>query len=98
MRSVIRAASAMIAIAVPLVPAAGADPLAPGAASCLACHGEGGGLPDLATLSPDEIEAALAGYRDGTRAGTVMPRLAKGFSAEESRAIAESLGRTGAAR
>ncbi|WP_286159002.1 cytochrome C [Methylobacterium sp. Leaf456] len=93
----IRAALAMAATAVPLVPAAGADPLAPGAASCLACHAEGGGLPDLGTLSPQAIEAALAGYRDGSRAGTVMPRLAKGFSAVESRAIAEALGRTGAA-
>ncbi len=95
MRSVIRAALAMAAAA-PLVPAASADPLAPGAASCLACHGPGGGLPDLAALPPQAIEAALAAYRDGTRQGTVMPRLAKGFSADESRAIAESLGRTGA--
>lgn len=100
MRSVIRAAWAMTAGAVPLLlamSAAGADPRAPGAASCLACHAEGGGLPDLGTLSPQAIEAALAAYRDGTRAGTVMPRLAKGFSASEARAIADSLGRNGAA-
>lgn len=94
MRSVIRAALAM-ASAVPLIPAAMADPLAPGAGSCLACHTEGGGLPDLGTLSPQAIAAALAAFRDGTRQGTVMPRLAKGFSADEARAIAQSLGRTG---
>ncbi len=96
----IRAALATAAIAVPLhfaSPAAWADPLAPGAAACLACHVEGGGLPDLATLSPQAIEAALAAYRDGTRAGTVMPRLAKGFTTDEARAIAASLGRAGAA-
>lgn len=81
---------------------ASAEPLAPGAASCLACHENRGGattsgFPDLGALSAQEIEAALAAYRSGRRDGTVMPRIAKGFSDVEARAIAETLARPEAA-
>lgn len=83
-----------------------AEPLPPGAAACLACHVDGGGgpkdtspdsLPDLGRLSAQAIEDALAAYRSGARAGTVMPRIAKGFTESESRAIARALGRDGTA-
>jgi sulfide dehydrogenase cytochrome subunit len=81
---------------------ASAEPLAPGAASCLACHRIRGdatnaAFPALGALSAPEIEAALIAYRSGRRDGTVMPRIAKGFSDVEARAIAESLARPEAA-
>ena len=61
----------------------------PGALSCTGCHAldSGAALP-LGALSAGEIEAALAGYRDGTREATVMDRIARGFTPEESHAVA----------
>ena len=64
----------------------------PGATACLGCHGpEATALPSLARLSSADIEAALADYRDGKREPTLMNRIAKGFSPEESKAIADWL-------
>ncbi len=75
---------------------AGQD-LPPGAASCLECHADaghaGGAMPPLKDLSVPEIAAALAAFRTGQRDGTIMPRIAPGFTEVESRAIAEALGR-----
>lgn len=60
-----------------------------GALSCSGCHGTG---PDAALpithLGAEDIAAALRAFADGSRAGTLMPRIAKGFSAEEIAAIA----------
>lgn len=42
-----------------------------------------------------EIVEALAAYRSGERPASVMSRIAKGFSDEESRAIAAYLARQG---
>jgi cytochrome subunit of sulfide dehydrogenase len=64
----------------------------PGAASCLGCHpaaADGGPVPTLAKLPAQQIVTALQGYRSGTRAATVMDRIAKGFSDEEIDAIAQ---------
>lgn len=67
-----------------------AEEAPPGAVSCTGCHGLFQDAPNpINQMSADEIETAMAEFRDGTRAGTVMPRLAPGFSATESRAIAE---------
>ena len=41
-----------------------------------------------AQAGADAIAAAMAAYRTGERASTVMGRIARGFSDEESRAIA----------
>nr|WP_245239110.1 c-type cytochrome [Methylobacterium platani] len=61
----------------------------PGASSCSGCHGApGGAVPSLAGRTAEDIAAALAAFRAGTRPATVMTRIAKGFSDEESRAIA----------
>ena len=54
-------------------------------------------MPHLAGLSADQITESLAAYRTGERAATVMGRIAKGFSDEESRAIAEWIARPEAA-
>lgn len=61
----------------------------PGASSCLGCHGASGApLPSLANLSASEIENAMEQFRSGAREATVMNRIAKGFTPEESKAIA----------
>lgn len=71
------------------------DTAPPGASSCSGCHG--GALRDGQTLAPihgrpaGEIADAMAAFRSGERPATVMTRIAKGFSPEESRAIAEWL-------
>ncbi|TGD98648.1 c-type cytochrome [Methylobacterium nonmethylotrophicum] len=68
-------------------PAAAAPP--PGATTCSGCHGApGGAVPSLAGHSAEDIAAAMAAFRTGARPATVMNRIAKGFSDEESRAIA----------
>lgn len=78
-------------------PGAGRAEPAAGAASCLSCHGGGaatdGAFPDLGSLPAQAIEEALAAYRSGARDGTVMPRIARGFSADEARVLARALGR-----
>jgi cytochrome c553 len=59
------------------------------AATCANCHGTDGravsgqAMPRLAGLGKDYLVAQMTAYRDGTRAGTVMPQLAKGYSAEQ---------------
>ncbi|WP_299364533.1 hypothetical protein [uncultured Paracoccus sp.] len=44
---------------------------------------------DLRTRSAEDIDAALAAFRAGTRPATVMDRIARGFTLDESRAIAQ---------
>lgn len=60
-----------------------------GATACLGCHGmQQTEMPSLSRLSAAEIETAMEQYRAGTRDATLMNRIAKGFTAEESKAIA----------
>jgi len=66
---------------------AGAAP-PPGALSCSGCHGGVAPLPVLAGRDPDEIVARLDEFRASTRTATVMDRISKGFSRDESVAIA----------
>lgn len=64
----------------------------PGAASCLGCHPVAAAdnpVVPLSTLNAAQIEAAMQAFRSGTRPATVMDRIAKGFSDEEVRAIAQ---------
>jgi cytochrome c553 len=68
----------------------------PGASSCAGCHGAGAAMGAIDGRPEAEIAAALAAYRSGERDGTVMGRIAKGFSEEESRAIAAYLARRSA--
>jgi cytochrome c553 len=66
----------------------------PGASSCLGCHGvEPASLPPLSNLSASEIEVAMEQYRSGAREATLMNRIAKGFTPDESKAIAAWLGK-----
>ncbi|CAN7760128.1 c-type cytochrome [Bradyrhizobium sp. LjRoot220] len=61
----------------------------PGAAACSGCHGAGA-LPVSRLYGRDagEIMTAMTAFRDGSLPGTVMNRIAKGFSDDELRAIA----------
>ena len=80
---------------------AGTEP-PPGAASCSGCHsaapGVGAAIPPLFGRDPHDIAEALRAFREGARPATIMNRLAKGFSDEESLAIAAWIGAQPAAR
>jgi cytochrome subunit of sulfide dehydrogenase len=74
---------------------AGATVPAPsGIAACSGCHPRNGGLsgetelPPLAGRNANDIVAAMNAFRSGKRPATVMDRIAKGFTADETAAIA----------
>jgi sulfide dehydrogenase cytochrome subunit len=64
----------------------------PGAASCSGCHAASARVetpvPPLKGRSQADITDAMIEYKSGKRGGTIMDRIAKGFSDEEIRAIA----------
>ncbi len=63
-----------------------------GAAACSGCHPASARVtspvPRLAGLDRAVIVKAMQDFRSGTRAATVMDRIAKGFTDEEIQAIA----------
>ena len=65
-----------------------AAPPPPGALQCSGCHGKGLQPPALTGRVPEEIVVALDAFRAGTKQATVMDRIAKGFTHDESVAIA----------
>ena len=75
-----------------LVSAGAAAEPPPGATSCSGCHPPSGSVetkvPPLGNRDPAEIVAAMQAFRSGERPSTVMGRIAKGFSDNETRAIA----------
>ena len=64
------------------------------AADCASCHGPegrpaaGSTSARLAGRPADETIRAMAAFRDGTRPGTVMPQLARGYDEPEIAAMA----------
>jgi cytochrome c553 len=64
----------------------------PGASSCSGCHPPTPSaqtkVPPLRGQNQADIVAAMQAFRSGERPSTVMGRIAKGFSDEETRAIA----------
>ena len=64
----------------------------PGAASCSGCHAPSTRVetpvPPIKGRSQADIADAMIEYKSGKRPGTIMDRIAKGFSDEEIRAIA----------
>ncbi|HEY7577687.1 MAG TPA: sulfide dehydrogenase [Acetobacteraceae bacterium] len=66
--------------------AAAAPP--PGALSCSGCHGGVAPLPVLAGRDANETVAKLDEFRTGAKQATVMDRIAKGFTHDETVAIA----------
>jgi cytochrome subunit of sulfide dehydrogenase len=89
MRKATAAAIAIISIAAAAVTSA--EPPA-GAASCSGCHPSSARLsspvPRLAGMDRAAIVKAMQDFRSGQRAGTVMDRIAKGFTDDEVAAIA----------
>ena len=89
MVKLVAAAIGFVSIAAAVV--ASAEP-PPGAAACTGCHPSStrvtSPVPRLAGLDRAAIIRALQDFRSGQRAGTVMDRIAKGFTDEEIQAIA----------
>lgn len=78
-----------LGLLIPAVPANAAPPR--GAASCSGCHPRTAGngpVPSLNGQPAEQIMAAMAAFRSGERRSTVMTRIAKGFTDEETQAIA----------
>jgi sulfide dehydrogenase cytochrome subunit len=89
MSKLLAAAIGLASIAAAVV--ASAEPPA-GAASCTGCHPASSRVtspvPRLAGLDRAAIIRAMQDFRSGQRTGTVMDRIAKGFTDEEIQAIA----------
>lgn len=68
----------------------------PGAVACSGCHPASdkvsSPVPRLAGRNPEDIVEAFKAFRYGERYASVMDRIAKGFSDDEVRAIAEWYG------
>ena len=64
----------------------------PGASSCSGCHPATAGVatpvPRLAGRDAAQITTAMTEFRTGKRPATVMDRIAKGFTDDETKAIA----------
>ncbi len=64
----------------------------PGAAACSGCHAAGvaaaTSVSRLYGRDAGDIMTAMTGFRDGSLPATVMNRIAKGFTDDETRAIA----------
>ena len=84
----VRGALAALALCLS-APGALAQTAPPGALACGGCHGAAGAVPPLRGRGAAEITAAMQAFRAGSRPATVMDRIAKGFSDEETRAIAD---------
>lgn len=68
--------------------------LSPSAEACLSCHRttpDHAALPSLAGQSSADIHRALMEFRAGTRPATIMNRVAKGYSDDEMRALADEI-------
>ncbi len=89
MRRALAAAIGFVSIAAATV--AWAEPPA-GAASCTGCHPSSARVaspvPRLVGVDRAAIVRAMQEFRSGQRTGTVMDRIAKGFTDEEIQAIA----------
>ena len=63
-----------------------------GAAGCSGCHAGNPRVetpvPPLAGRPAADISAAMIAFKAGQRPGTIMDRIAKGFSEQETQAIA----------
>lgn len=88
----LRVAIAIATVAAWSQPVSAASDPPPGATSCSGCHSPGATAASpilrLYGRNAGDIVTAMAGFRDGSLPATVMNRIAKGFSDDESRAIA----------
>jgi sulfide dehydrogenase cytochrome subunit len=90
MHKVVAAAIGVLSVAAAVV--ASAEPPA-GAVSCSGCHPASAKVtspvPRLAGQDRAAIVRAMQDFRSGQRAGTVMDRIAKGFTDDEIQALAD---------
>jgi sulfide dehydrogenase cytochrome subunit len=68
------------------------------AATCAACHGTDGRsatkeVVSLAGLPREQIGSQMRAFRDGSRAGTIMPQIAKGYSDQQVDLLADYFSR-----
>ena len=68
----------------------------PGASSCSGCHPVSRSVETpvvrLIGRNPADIVAAVQAFRSGQKPGTIMDRIAKGFTDDEIKAIADWYG------
>ena len=87
-----RTRSAAIFMFLAATPAAAQSAAPAGAAACSGCHPRSAAaapaVQPLVGRPAEEIVTAMQAFRSGERSATVMDRIAKGFSDEETRAIA----------
>jgi sulfide dehydrogenase cytochrome subunit len=61
--------------------------------TCVGCHGNKGeskgAAPSINNLSAEQIVQVMQDYRSDKRPGTIMNRIAKGYSDEELKAMAD---------
>lgn len=62
--------------------------------TCAGCHGTygnsvGPATPTIAAMDPEVFLEAMIGYKDGSRTATIMDRIARGYSEDEFKAMAE---------
>ena len=80
------------AIALASASAAYAADAPPGAASCSGCHAASASVqtpvPPLSGRPAADTVSQMAEFKSGARKGTIMDRIAKGFTEDETRAIA----------
>ncbi len=84
---------ASLCLSLLVVPAGAQAPDAPaGATACSGCHANSKTVetpaPRLIGHSPAYIIAAMQAFKTGARPATIMDRIAKGFTDDETKAIA----------
>lgn len=87
--------ASLFALAIAALPAAAQAPLA--AEGCLGCHGpDGRGVPGAAAIAGRdraELVAIMLAFRANERPGTIMGRIARGYTEAEIAAVAEHFSR-----
>lgn len=88
---------AMLLAPVLALPAAASGPAPLAAEGCLGCHGpEGRGATGIAALAGRdraELVAIMTAFRANERPGTIMGRIARGYTDAEIAAVAEHFAR-----
>lgn len=92
-----RGALAALAIAAAALPAQAQGPAPLAAEGCLGCHGpEGRGAPGVAAINGRdraELAALMLAFRANERPGTIMGRIARGYTEAEIAAVADHFSR-----
>jgi len=89
----------LVAVLVVLIawPAAASGPAPLAAEGCLGCHGAAGqgatGIAPLAGRDRAELVAIMNAFRANARPGTIMGRIARGYTDAEIAAVAEHFSR-----